>query len=92
MNHAVMVGGECAWCMGNRELGEICACNAPELVDDLLGALKGLLEIEDARIGTGIFKPNAEAGRRIEAARAVVKTASDRQEVGKADAPKLSRR
>jgi hypothetical protein len=35
-------------------------------------ALKGLLEIEEARIASGAFKPNAEAQRRIDAARAAL--------------------
>jgi hypothetical protein len=35
--------------------------------------LHGLLEIEDARIATGAFTPNAEAEKRIRAARAVLK-------------------
>lgn len=39
---------------------------------DLLDALRGLLEIEDARIATGAFKPNADAQRRIDAARAAL--------------------
>lgn len=35
-------------------------------------ALRGLLEIEDARIAAGAFKPNAEGRRRIDAARALL--------------------
>jgi hypothetical protein len=38
----------------------------------LLEALRGLLEIEDARIATGAFTPNDEARKRIYAARAAV--------------------
>lgn len=36
---------------------------------DMRKALRELLEIEEARIGTGAFTPNAEAQRRIDAAR-----------------------
>ena len=38
-------------------------------VSDMPKALRELLEIEAARIGTGAFTPNAEAQRRIDAAR-----------------------
>jgi hypothetical protein len=41
---------------------------------DAREALRGLLEIEEARIATGAFKPNAEAMLRIEAARAALAT------------------
>jgi hypothetical protein len=37
-------------------------------------ALRGLLEIEDARIQSGAFRPNEEALKRIEAARAALET------------------
>jgi hypothetical protein len=40
-------------------------------VEQLEAALRGLLEIEDARIGTGAFQPNEEAKRRIAVARAL---------------------
>ena len=38
--------------------------------------LRDLLEIEDARIATGAFRPNPEALRRIEAARAFLSGAT----------------
>jgi hypothetical protein len=41
-------------------------------VESLRSALRGLLEIEDARIGTGAFKPNDEARRRIDRARSLL--------------------
>lgn len=42
------------------------------LIEQLRGAVAGLLEIEDARIATGAFVPNAEATARIAAARAAI--------------------
>ncbi len=41
-------------------------------VPALRAALVGLLEIEDARIGTGAFRPNEAAQQRIDAARAAI--------------------
>lgn len=43
---------------------------------DLLAALNGLLEIEETRIATGAFTPNAGAQSRIEAARAAIAKAT----------------
>jgi hypothetical protein len=37
--------------------------------NELANALRGLLEIEDARIATGAFTPNVEAQKRIDTAR-----------------------
>jgi len=42
---------------------------AADEIEQLRTALSGLLDIEDSRIRTGAFKPNAEAQRRISAAR-----------------------
>jgi hypothetical protein len=42
---------------------------ATDGMEQLERALKGLLEIEDARIKGGAFRPNSEAERRIEEAR-----------------------
>jgi len=46
--------------------------HTPEPEDELRDALRGLLEIEDARIATGAFKPNVEGQRRIDAARSAL--------------------
>lgn len=51
-----------------------------EAAPDLLGALKGLLEIEEARIGTEAFKPNSEGQARIDAARAAIAKAKGEQQ------------
>lgn len=39
-------------------------------IETLRSAVTGLLEVEDARISTGAFRPNAEGQKRIDAARA----------------------
>ena len=44
--------------------------------DDLLAALQGVMEIEEDRLSRGVFKPNAEGMRRIEAARAAIAAAT----------------
>ena len=40
--------------------------------ENMRTALAGLLEIEEARIATGAFRPNEEARRRIDSARALL--------------------
>lgn len=59
--------------------GPCCTCSScwqaetrPPEIETLRKALAGLLEIEDARLATGAFKPNDVALKRIEAARAAL--------------------
>lgn len=41
-------------------------------IAELTEALRGVMEIEEARLASGAFKPNAEAARRIQAGRDVL--------------------
>jgi hypothetical protein len=61
-------------CVSRQALDEaIAALAAPDCgVMDVRETLRELLEIEDVRIATGAFKPNAEAQRRIDNARAAL--------------------
>lgn len=70
------------WADGHRaalDSAMVAVGRADSITAALLEALKGLLDIEDARIMTGAFRPNADGKAVIDAARAAIARARGEQ-------------
>lgn len=75
------------WADGHRAAlasAMVAVGRADSITADLLEALEGLLDIEDARIMTGAFRPNAEGQAAIDAARAALARTRGEQDGGAA--------